>query len=67
MITKLKLERIKNQFSQEFLGKRSGISQSRISLIERGLQEPKHREAQRLSEILGIERDEIFNKIVREL
>ena len=67
MITLLKLARVKKQFSQEFLGKRSGISQSRISLIERGLQEPKHREAQRLSEILGIERDEIFNKIVSRI
>jgi transcriptional regulator with XRE-family HTH domain len=63
MISRLKLERVKKQFSQEFLGKRANISQSRFSLIERGLQKPSAKEVKRLAEILGTKSSELFNAV----
>lgn len=49
---KIKIERIRNDFSQEQLAEAAGVSARTISLIESGLQHPKFFLAAKLSEIL---------------
>ena len=54
MATNLKVERIKKDFSQDYLALRVGISQGRISLIERGKISPTPKEAEKISEALNM-------------
>lgn len=49
---KLKIERIKNDLSQEELAEKVGVSTRTISLIESGLQHPKFFLVVKLSQIL---------------
>ncbi len=63
MVTRLKLERVKKQFSQEYLGRRCGISQSRVSLIERGIKKPGEKEVNRLATTLYVGKDELLNDV----
>ena len=51
----LKLERIKNDYSQEKLAEIAGVSARTISLIESGLQHPKFFLVVKLSKILNFD------------
>ncbi len=52
---KLKIERIKNDLSQEKLAEKVGVSTRTISLIESGLQHPKFFLVVKLSEVLNFD------------
>ena len=62
MASNLKVERVKKDFSQDYLALKSGISQGRISLIERGRTEPTEREVERISQALSLPESTIFDK-----
>ena len=51
----IKIERIKNDFSQEQLAERVGVSARTISLIESGLQHPKFFLVVKIAEILNFD------------
>jgi len=51
----LKIERIKNDYSQEVLADKAGVSARTISLIESGLQHPKFFLVVKLSKILNFD------------
>lgn len=51
----IKLERIKNEYSQEKLAEIAGVSPRTISLIESGLQHPKFFLVAKLSKILNFD------------
>lgn len=51
----IKLERIRNDFSQEKLAEEVGVSTRSISLIESGLQHPKFLLVARISKILNFD------------
>ena len=52
---KIKIERIKNDLSQEQLAERVGVSTRTISLIESGLQHPKFFLVAKLAKILSFD------------
>ena len=52
---KLKIERIKNDLSQEKLAEKLGVSTRTISLIESGLQHPKFFLVAKLARILDFD------------
>lgn len=51
----IKIERIKNDFSQEELAEKAGVSTRTISLIESGLQQPKFFLVVKISKILNFD------------
>ncbi len=51
----IKIERIKNDFSQEELADKVGVSTRTISLIESGLQQPKFFLVVKISKILNFD------------
>lgn len=59
---KLKIERIKNDLSQEMLAEKVGVSTRTISLIESGLQHPKFFLVAKLSKILNFD----INVLIRD-
>ena len=61
MASSLKIARIKRDWSQEALGRKVRISQSRISLIESGLVHPKTDERKRLARTLKTSENELFS------
>jgi transcriptional regulator with XRE-family HTH domain len=63
MISKLRLERLAKGITQTDLWRMTGIPQWRTSLIERGVL-PTMKEAERLSNFLGVPVDALFK--VRE-
>ncbi len=52
---KIKIERIKNELSQEKLAEKVGVSTRTISLIESGLQHPKFFLVVKISQILNFD------------
>ncbi len=60
--SKLKLQRIKLGVSQSDLAEATGLSQSRISLLERGIV-PNINEAELIAYELAVKPDKIFNNI----
>ena len=66
MATNLKIERVRKDFSQDYLALKCGISQGRISLIERGRTEPTEKEAQRISQALSLPESSLFDKDTHE-
>lgn len=52
---KIKLERIKNDLSQEKLAEKTGVSTRTISLIESGLQHPKFFLVVKISRVLNFD------------
>ena len=52
---KIKIERIKKDFSQEKLAEKVGVSTRTISLIECGLQHPKFFLVAKIAEILNFD------------
>ncbi len=53
--------RFKSRMTQWDLALRTGISQAKISLIERGYVVPSDEDKRKISEALGYRDDEIFN------
>lgn len=51
----IKIERIRNDFSQEKLAEKVGVSTRTISLIESGLQHPKFFLVSTISNVLGFD------------
>jgi transcriptional regulator with XRE-family HTH domain len=62
MASNLKVERIKKDFTQDYLALKCGVSQGRISLVERGRISPTPKEAQRISQALNVPELSLFNK-----
>ena len=58
----LKLERIKNDLSQEQLAEKVGVSTRTISLIVSGLQHPKFLLVVKLIRILNIDVNKLINE-----
>ena len=52
---KIKIERIKNDFSQEKLAEKVGVSTRTISLIECGLQHPKFFLVVKIAKVLNFD------------
>jgi len=52
---KIKIERIKNDLSQEQLAEKTGVSTRTISLVESGLQHPKFLLVVKLVKVLDID------------
>ena len=59
---KIKIERIKNDLSQEQLAEKTGVSTRTISLIESGLQHPKFLLVVKLVKVLDID----IKKLIEE-
>lgn len=51
----IKIERVRNEFSQEQLAEKVGVSTRTISLIESGIQHPKFFLVVKLAEILNFD------------
>lgn len=60
-MNKLKEFRFFKNVTQPLLALKTGIQQSRISLIENELVKPKQREKLRIAKALGLKQEEIFN------
>lgn len=58
---KLKIERIKNELSQEKLAEKVGVSTRTISLIESGLQHPKFFLVAKIAEVLNFDINILLN------
>ncbi len=59
---KIKIERIKNDLSQEKLAEKAGVSTRTISLIECGLQHPKFFLVVKIAQILNFDINILLNK-----
>jgi len=59
----LKLERIRVGLTQEALAERTGVSQTRISLVERALTEATTLEREALARALGVSARKLFHPI----
>ena len=57
----IKIERVRNDFSQEKLAEAAGVSTRTISLIEAGIQHPKFFLVVKISEILNFDLNIIKN------
>lgn len=57
--SKVKISRVTVGKRQKDLGKKAGIGQYKISLIERGLP-PTQDEASRIAKVLGVKLEEVF-------
>ena len=62
--SKMKLQRVKFGISQVELSEITGLSQAKISLIERGLQ-PSKKEARIIAFELGLTADKLFKTITK--
>ncbi len=62
---KIKLLRMSQRLSQWELSRRSGMSQGRYSMIERGLIEPTAEERARLAEVLSAAASTLFRPALR--
>ena len=60
MLTRLRRERILRQMSLYDVRGRSGISVSKLSLIERGIEQPNEDEKHRLARALGLRLQDLF-------
>ncbi len=57
----IKIERIKNDYSQEQLAELLGVSPRTISLIENGLQHPKFFLVAKIAEVLNVDINVFLN------
>ena len=60
MMTPLRRERVLRQWSLYDMRAKTGISVSKLSLVERGIEQPNEEEKKRLARVLGIRVEEIF-------
>ena len=58
-----RITRLSRRVTQEHLETKTGINQTRISLIENGLAEPTQSEKKKLSKALGVDLSEIWADI----
>lgn len=63
MVLTMRVERVKIGASQLDIALRIGISSSRLSLIERGLVEPRADESQRLEKLFGVSAARLFREV----
>ncbi|HEU0067883.1 MAG TPA: helix-turn-helix transcriptional regulator [Nitrospiraceae bacterium] len=63
MITRLKLERVRLGISQLNVALRTGISAGRLSLLERGIVEPRPDEARRIEYLFGMRAGRLFIEV----
>jgi transcriptional regulator with XRE-family HTH domain len=61
----LKLFRLAQDFQQDELAKKIGISQQKLSRIERGAQKPTEDVAAKIAIVLGVEVSTLFAEVVR--
>jgi len=66
-MNKLKEARFFKHITQPLLALKTGIQQSRISLIENELVEPKDEEKQEIAKALGVKKKDIFPQDDRQL
>ena len=66
MNNKLREIRVVKRISQFQLRLSTGIHQSKISLIENGLIEPREDEKKKLARALGVRQEDIWNEAERE-
>lgn len=57
----IKVERAKNNFTQEDLAKRIGVSRQTINSIEKGKYVPSTTLALKMSEVFGVSVNELFS------
>jgi transcriptional regulator with XRE-family HTH domain len=62
MLTPLRRERVLRQMSLYDIRARTGISVSKLSLVERGIERPSEDEKRRLAKALGVQIHELFPK-----
>ena len=62
----LKISRIVKNKSQNLLSYETGIPQTTISLLERGLKQPKPEDARKLAKALDEDPKELFPEVVNE-
>jgi len=60
----LKVARIRKKMSQYELSFETGISQTRMSLMENGFRQPTKEQAGRIAVALGVDMKEIFPKLL---
>ena len=61
-MNKLKLRRLELEFSQYDVEKICGIPQVKISLYERGYRDPSPEERKKLSKLLRMPEEELFDR-----
>jgi len=62
MLTSLRRARLLREMSLYDLRARTGISVSKLSLVERGIEQPSEEEKRRLSRALGVQLQDLFPK-----
>ena len=62
MLSILRKERILRQMSLYDMRARTGISVSKLSLVERGIEHPSEEEKHRLARALGVRLQDLFPK-----
>ncbi len=60
----LKLARTKTKMSQLELSIKAQMSQTDLSLIERGLKLPTEKQAEKIADVLRVKREEIFPELL---
>jgi len=60
---KIKFARLEKKLTQFAVSKRTGISQTRLCYFERGLMVPADKEIVRLSRVLGVPAEELFESM----
>ena len=60
MLTPLRRERVLHQMSLYDLRGKTGISVSKLSLLERGIEQPREDEKGRLAKALGVRVQDLF-------
>lgn len=59
----LRIARIRKRICQYELSNKTGISQGRISLFERGHRQPTKEQAEKIAEVLQVDIEEIFPEL----
>jgi transcriptional regulator with XRE-family HTH domain len=60
MLTPLRRERLLRELSLYDMRSKTGIAVSKLSLVERGIEQPNEQEKQRLAKALGVRAEDIF-------
>ena len=63
MVTNLKIERVRCDLTQLEVSQRTRISPGRLSLLERGIVEPRADEVQRFEELFGMGAEKLFRDV----
>lgn len=60
MPTELKIERIRNGFTQRDVAERLGVKQATVSAWEHGLSVPRPHTMQEIEDLYGVPKDQLF-------